>query len=142
MNIQCVAHGIVHHNDRILVYNVIDKSSKKSFYRSIGGHVEFGESSSDTLIREFKEEINECISVFKKLGTYENIFNYKGKTMHEYVTISLVNFNNKRLYSMNEIIGNEGPDRQFIAKWISVDDFINENKTIYPEQTLMHLKNL
>ena len=93
MNIQCVAHGIVHHNERILVYNVIDKSSKKSFYRSIGGHVEFGESSSDTLIREFKEEINEGISVFKKLGTYENIFNYKGKTMHEYVTISLVNFN-------------------------------------------------
>ena len=75
MNIQCVAHGIVHHNERILVYNVIDKSSKKSFYRSIGGHVEFGESSSDTLIREFKEEINEGISVFKKLGTYENIFN-------------------------------------------------------------------
>ena len=74
--IQCVAHGLVLKKSKILVYEVNDKVKKKSFFRLIGGHVEFGESASDTLIREFKEEIDQEIKIVQKLEVFENIFIY------------------------------------------------------------------
>ena len=141
MIIQCVAHGLIIKNSQVLVYRVVDKTSKKSFYRSIGGHVEFGETSSQTLKREFVEEINHEITIIKKLGIYENIFSYKGKKAHEYITLSEVEFKDKSVYKMNKIVGNEGPSRQFIASWVPISKFLNKEEIIFPEQILIHLKN-
>ena len=69
-NIQCVVHGLVLKGSKILVYKVEDKVKKKSFYRLIGGHIEFGESASNALKREFKEEIGEEIQIVQKLVLY------------------------------------------------------------------------
>ncbi len=142
MIIQCVSHGLVVKNSQILVYKVVDKVSNKSFYRSIGGHVEFGEDSAQTLRREFKEEINRDILITKKLGIYENIFSYKGEKSHEYVSLYMVEFEDQSVYDMKEIVGNEGPFRQFIASWIPINKFLNNEEIIFPEQTLIHLKNV
>ena len=54
-NIQCVAHGLVFNKSKILAYEVEDEVKKKSFFRLIGGHIEFGESASEALKREFEE---------------------------------------------------------------------------------------
>lgn len=51
--------GVLIHNNRILLQRPINDSA----YALPGGHVELGETTEETLIREFKEEINTNITV-------------------------------------------------------------------------------
>jgi len=137
--IQCVAHGLVIKGSKILVYSVEDKVKKRIFFRLIGGHIEFGESASDALKREFEEEIDQEIKIVRKLNTFENIFIYKGSNQHEFVSLFEVELLNKDIYEANIIIGHEGPERTFEAKWIEVNEFINNQKVLFPPEVLNHL---
>ena len=138
-NIQCVTHGLVLKDSKILVYEVEDKVKKKTFFRLIGGHIEFGESASAALKREIKEEIDEEIEIIQKLKVFENIFTYKGRSQHEFVSLFEVRFLNKNPYSKNIITGHEGPHRTFKAKWIDVSDFDGIQKVLYPPEVLDYL---
>jgi len=138
-NIQCVTHGLILNQSKILVYEVEDKIKKKSFFRLIGGHIEFGESASEALKREFIEEINQEIQIVRKLDVFENIFTYKGDSQHEFVSLFEVKFLNKDMYKKNNIIGHEGPNRKFYAQWIDFSEFQDNQKVLYPPETLAYL---
>ena len=103
MNIQCVTHGLVTCKDKILVYKVIDSFDNKSFYRLIGGHIEFGEPASSALKREFKEEVDQDIEIVSHLESFENIFFYKGKTKHEFLSLFKVKFIDKSIYDKDKL---------------------------------------
>ena len=92
-------------------------------------------------IKNLKLILFERTSV-KELDIYENIFSYKGEKSHEYVSLYMVEFEDQSVYDMKEIVGNEGPFRQFIASWIPINKFLNNEEIIFPEQTLIHLKNV
>ena len=113
--------------------------SKNSFFRLIGGHIEFGETGVEALKREFKEEINENIINIKSVGVFENIFFYNGKEQHEFVSLFSCDFVNKEMYKKKEIVGHEGPDRIFHASWEPIDQFKNEKKVLYPDQLLNYI---
>ena len=139
MNIQCVTHGLVTCKDKILVYKVIDSFDNKSFYRLIGGHIEFGEPASSALKREFKEEVGQDIEIVSHLESFENIFFYKGKTKHEFLSLFKVEFIDKSIYDKDKIVGIEGPDRTFVAKWIPLIEFTENRKYLYPPKVLDYL---
>ncbi len=75
--------------DRILVMEGYDSLKKEYFYRPLGGGIEFGEPSTETICRELMEEINVEVDrrSLKYLGTLENIFTFNGKPGHEIVMI-------------------------------------------------------
>ena len=131
--------GLIVKNNCILTYSVKDKVSHNIFYRLIGGHIEFGEDSKTTLIREFKEEINQEINIIKNLSVFENIYFYNGSNCHEFVSLFLVEFLNNKIYELECIIGQEGPSRTFEAFWVPIEDFKNNKKTLYPEEVLHHI---
>ena len=139
MNIQCVSHGLAIHQNRILVYKVTDRVNRKSFFRLIGGHIEFEESASEALIREFKEEIDQSIRIVKQLNTFESMFFYNGENRHEFVSLFQIEFVNELVYKQSNIIGNEGPNRTFTAEWIFIEEFKNNNKILYPPDILDYL---
>ena len=56
--IRPVAICIFRKEDKILVFEAYDKVDDKIFYRPLGGGIEFGEHSSETVVREIREEIN------------------------------------------------------------------------------------
>ena len=51
--------GVLIHNDKMLLQRVPGDDG----YAFIGGHVAFGETTAETLIREFKEELRADIKV-------------------------------------------------------------------------------
>tara|TARA_Y100001970_G_C14253839_1_gene873673 strand:- start:2271 stop:2690 length:420 start_codon:yes stop_codon:yes gene_type:complete len=139
MRIQCISHGLAIYKNKILVYKVTDCVNKKSFFRLIGGHIDFGESGEEALKREFKEEINQDIRIIRKLDTFENIFFYNGKDMHEFISLFQIKFKNESIYHQKGILGNEGPNRTFIADWVPIEEFKNKHKILYPPNVLDYL---
>lgn len=135
-SIRPIALGIVKKDNKILVGIGYDKVKKQTFYRALGGGIEFGETSKDAVKREFQEEIHSDITVGELLGVTENIFTYQGKTGHEIVflySIEIPNDNFKNDYEINDEVG------KYNAVWVDIDDFKSGKKIIYPEGFLKYI---
>jgi len=72
--IRLLVLGLIRSGDRILLAQGYDPVKQETFYRALGGGVDFGESSYDALKREFQEEIKTELTNIKYLGCIENIF--------------------------------------------------------------------
>jgi NADH pyrophosphatase NudC (nudix superfamily) len=60
--------------DRIPVAEGHDSRKNQTFYRPLGGTIEFSEPATDTVRREFEEKIQSDLDEVRYLGTLENIF--------------------------------------------------------------------
>ena len=72
--IRVLALGLIRDGDRLFISQGYDSIKQETFYRVMGGGVDFGEYSRDALQREFKEEIEAELTNIKYLGCMENIF--------------------------------------------------------------------
>ncbi len=71
---------------RHVVWRGADETKQPpAFHRLIGGHVEFGESSSDAIVREVREELGVDLLDPQLLGVLENRFIYHRSPGHEVV---------------------------------------------------------
>ncbi|MGE5426110.1 MAG: NUDIX hydrolase [Bacillota bacterium] len=75
--------GIIRKGNKILVSPGYDKSKGESFYRPLGGGIEFGETSEEALKREFMEEISAELKDCRLITVVENIFTYEERKGHE-----------------------------------------------------------
>jgi len=73
------ARGIVQKENKILVC----KRKDKDYYFFPGGHIEFGETAEQALIRELNEELEILVKKVSFIGMGENIFNQEGQKYHE-----------------------------------------------------------
>ncbi len=67
----------------VLVIEGHDSTKAESYYRAIGGGIEFGETAEAALRREFREELDVTLGNVTLLGVIENIFEYEGHPGHE-----------------------------------------------------------
>ena len=140
--IRNIVLGIVQREAHILVQIV----EPDEMYRPLGGEIEFGETSTEALIREFDEELNRQIIVKKHLGWLENIFVYAGKKEHELVSIyEIVLIGNISLDSTIHVFekGNlEDGDSEFDAVWMPISRFLNGNAQIVPDGIIKFIKQV
>ena len=132
--IRPIVLGLAIKNNKLLVSEGYDKVKQQTFYRCLGGGIEFLEKSSDALKREFLEEINVNIIVKDFLGVSENIFTYQGKNAHEivfYYSVTVPDEDVKEEYYIQE--------SKSIAKWVDIQDFKNGNKILYPEEVFPYI---
>jgi 8-oxo-dGTP pyrophosphatase MutT (NUDIX family) len=92
---------------RILVAEGYDPVKKHTFYRPLGGAIEFGEPSQQTVCRELMEEIGAEVDGLQYLGTVENIFVFNGEPGHEIVLVYDGVLTDSGLYEQAEVEGNE-----------------------------------
>lgn len=120
---------------RILVAEGYDLVKEEYFYRPLGGAIEFGETSVDTVCRELMEELNVEVDKesLKFLGAVENIFYFNGDPGHEIVLIYDGAFKEPRLYEQALILGNEVEiNETFKAMWKNIDEFGEGKSILYP----------
>ena len=139
--IRPIAICVFLNNNRILVSKGYDPIKKQNFYRPLGGGIEFGEKSEDTVRRELMEEINAEVAEVWYLGTLENIFVFNGTPGHEIVQVYDGVLKNSGLYDQAMIVGQEAEiDEVFDAVWMSLDPFESGESILYPTGLLELLR--
>ena len=132
--------GICVQNGKVLLQTTTGADRSFAFP---GGHVEFGETNGETLIREFEEEIGAKISVGELKWVAEVFFPWGSKPCHQIC-----------LYYMVEILNPEIPrDGVFLAKehlegrsfeleyhWVPLEEV--GGLEVYPTQTPELLQRL
>ncbi|WP_152655655.1 NUDIX hydrolase [Oceanobacillus sp. CFH 90083] len=131
--IRPIAICLFRKDDAILVAEGYDPVKEEFFYRPIGGGIEFGEKSSDTLVREIKEELSADIANLQFLGTVENIFTFDGETGHEIVQVYDGEFIDKSLYNQSVLVIQEDDGKTHKAMWKPLAAFQNGKLHLVPE---------
>ena len=134
--IRPVVLGLAKRNNKILVREIYDKKEKKTFYRSLGGGIEFQETSEEALKREFKEELNIDITVKDFLGVFENIFAFEGKKAHEIILFYNIEIKEEDYKDSYNIIDEKEDTNVY---WIDVEEFKKGNKILYPIELIKYL---
>lgn len=130
-----IAICVVRHDDKIFVAEGFDSVKKETFYRPLGGTIEFGEYGRDTVVRELMEEVGEPLTNVRFIGTRENIYTLQGSPGHEIVLIYEGDFVNKDIYDRQTVEAREG-EAVFIAKWMPMSDFVGGRFPLYPDGLL------
>ena len=121
--IRPLALCIFHHQGKILVNQFHDADKNRMLFRPIGGGIEFGERSRDTIVREVQEELGRSISDIRLIGTLESIFTYAGKPGHEIVQVYDARFDDAEVYQHPWLDGHESDGAPFRAAWHSIASF-------------------
>lgn len=104
--------------DRILAIDGYDPTKQQRFWVPVGGRVELGETSSETIVREVREELSATVTDLTLLGVLENIFTFDGGDGHEILFVYDGRFVDSSFYVQPVISGVEDNGEEFEAHWI------------------------
>ncbi len=121
--------------ERILVAELRDEVKGETFYRPLGGGIEFWERGEDAVQREFIEEVGCGLEKVCFLGMLENIFICEGKRGHEIVLVYDGRLKDERLYAQETIVVDE-MGTPLRAVWKRLDWFGPGKPPLYPDGLL------
>ena len=130
--IRVLALGLIQQDNRLFISQGYDRVKQTTFYRALGGGVDFGEPSHLALEREFKEELQAALTNIKYLGCLENIFEYNDTPFHELIQLYRCDFADTQFYNIDSVKFYE-KDREKIALWVPISRFKSGELTLVPE---------
>ncbi len=123
--IRTIVLGIFQHEGRLLVFEGYDPIRDITFYRPLGGGIEFGEYGHQALAREMREEIGAEITDVRYLGAIESIFTHLGKQGHEIVLVYEARFIDPAFYQQSTLVAAEDDGTPLTVSWKPLADFEN-----------------
>ena len=136
--IRVLALGLIRDGDRTFISEGYDPVKQQTFYRAMGGGVDFGETSHDALQREFQEEIQAELTNIQYLGCLENLFVFNGNPGHEIIQLYRCDFVDPKFYQLEQLTFAEGK-REKTALWVDISRFKSGELKLVPEQFLEYL---
>jgi ADP-ribose pyrophosphatase YjhB (NUDIX family) len=130
-----LALALIRRGNDILVERGRDARKGETFFRLLGGTIEFGERGAEAIRRELREELASEIEVNAVVATFENLFTWEGNVGHEIILVFECALNDASLYLLDEWEAHEetpaGSVRHEVA-WKSVDSFGPGLERLYP----------
>ena len=131
--------GLLIHHGKVLMQKAVDEDG----YALIGGHVAFGETTEETLAREYKEEIGADINVERLFMVNESFFPWGNRPCQQinlYYLVSLKDENQIPLDGTFKALDELGNERiELDMCWIPLEDV--PDKKIYPPQVKEYIVN-
>ena len=115
LNIRACA--IIIHDNKLLVHN----NNNENHIALVGGRVEIGESSEQTIKREIMEEMGKEIEILEYISTIENFFNADDMPYHEYMFVYRVDFKNEEDKKIIDTIYNIEGEDELRYEWVDID---------------------
>lgn len=134
--IRPIAICVIRNRNRILVFEAHDHVKHQTFYRPLGGGINFGEHAADAVARELREELGAAISAPKYLATLENIFTLNGQPRHELVWIYEASLLDAALYHEERLVAREEDGNTSPVSWMPIEDFRTGRAILYPDGLL------
>ena len=131
--IRPIALGLIQHQGHVFVSKGNDTVKNETFYRFLGGGIDFGETSVNALKREFKEEIQAELVNIEYLTCLDNIFVCNGKPGHELVQLFRCDFADARFYHLDHTYTLVEGKTTHDAIWIPVDKVRSGALHLVPE---------
>jgi 8-oxo-dGTP pyrophosphatase MutT (NUDIX family) len=131
--IRPIAIAVIRRGDEILVFKGHDPIKGETFYRPLGGGIEFGERGEEALRREIREELNLELDEVHYLGTLESIFVHDGRPGHEIVQVYDAVPADTSLYQLETMTAHEANGHRLDALWKSVSSFRVGAEPLYPD---------
>ena len=131
--IRAIAVGLLLHEDRLLFAEGHDAVKGETFYRGLGGEIEFGEAAAKAVVREFREELGRGVRVVAQLGTIENRFTLQGEPGHELIVELLVEFAPGEAPDDFEPLTADEGGHPFTARWLPLAEVLAGAWRVYPE---------
>ena len=126
--------GLLVRNNHLLV-----QKNKSNPYTIPGGHVFFGETSENALIREFKEEIGIDVQICRLIWVEENFWKWGKKDAHNISFYYLVMQKDEAALS-DTFISPYKDKNDVTIQWISFDNL--KKVEIYPEYIKFKITNI
>ncbi|MCP4582855.1 MAG: NUDIX domain-containing protein [candidate division Zixibacteria bacterium] len=139
--IRPIAICIIINDGKIFVFEGTDPIKNETFYRPLGGAIEFGERGEVAVKREFREEIKAELADLEFKGVFENIFTYQGNDHHEIVMVYQGKFADESFYRQTELTGYEDDGSAFRCLWKPLESFRAGKAIIYPDRLLKMIEN-
>lgn len=136
-SIRPIALGLIRDGDRLFLSEGYNPQRKTTFYRALGGGVDFLETGQAALEREFQEEIQAELKNIEYLETIENIFTFKGKQGHELILLYRCDFVDPAFYQRDRVPFKEGK-RKKTALWLDRQRFLSGELQLYPKEFLKY----
>ena len=137
--IRVLALGLIRDGGRIFVSEGYDTAKQETYYRALGGGVDFGETSQAALEREFQEEIQADLTNIHYLGCIESIFTFNGKQGHEIIQLYECDFVDSKFYKLESLIFSESKKHQHKALWLDISLFKSGKLKLVPETFFAYL---
>ncbi|WP_121821877.1 NUDIX hydrolase [Halostella salina] len=137
-DVRPVALAVVRRQDgRNLLAEHYDPAEEYTFYRPIGGGIEFGEHSRDAVRREFREELDVELTDVREVGTYERTFTFDGTEGHEIWRLYEGDIVENWPYELDRFEAEEPElDETFEVVWKEPTAFTERDETLYPPKLL------
>lgn len=131
--------GILIHKGKVLM----QRAAGDDGYAVVGGHVALGETTEETVVREFKEEIGADIKVERLLMVNESFFPWGNRPCHQINLFYLVSLKNEEQIPLDrdfKALDELGAERiELDMCWIPLER-IPEVK-IYPKDAKQYILN-
>jgi len=136
-DVRFVALGAVWRADDLLVFEGETPGTGETYYRLLGGGVEFGEHSRDAVVREFDEELGVEFVDPTPVGTFERVFTVDGERAHEVwrvyegVIAESWPYDRESFTFVEPELGTE-----HLARWMPVERLRDDDTTFYAPEVL------
>lgn len=117
--------GVLLRENKILVQR--DKDGIE--YALPGGHVKIGETSEESLVREYKEETGADIVCDRLIWTEETFWSWNGKDAHSIAFYYLISLTNDSEIQ-DDYFESHKDNCNVVLKWVTFDEI--KQLTIYP----------
>jgi len=117
--------GVLLHGNKIL----LQKPTNDTGYALPGGHVKIGESSIESLIREYKEETGADIICSRLIWVEENFWKWNGKDTHGVAFYYLISLKNDSDIP-DGFFKSHKDNCNVMLEWVTIEEM--KELTIYP----------
>lgn len=128
--IRPISLAVPFRGDDLLVFEYHDATKDQTFYRPLGGGIDFGETAEAAVRRELREELGAELLDVRRLGVLENLFHAFGHPGHEIAFVFGCRLADASLYE-RDIVGEILDDAGTKVMWRPLSSF-TADRPLYP----------